>query len=153
MHDAAMDWIPRLDARALGDFMRDRFPPGHFTEGVDPWTIDHVGPGSLSMTLLYRPDFLRPGGTISGPTIMMLVDTAMYLHILSHIGPVELAVTSSLHIDFLRRAPPGDVVATTELLKLGRLLANGRVTVRAAGDPRPVAHATVTYALPATAPT
>jgi len=143
------DWTPQLDDAALMRFIRERFPPGTFgPEARSPWSIEDLREGHLSLRLAFDGGFLRPGGTISGPTMMTLADTAMYLLILSHVGPVELAVTTSLHIDFLRRPGPRDILAHAELLKLGKRLAVGRVTLTSEGDPRAVAHASVTYALP-----
>lgn len=143
-------WTPHLDAAALMLFVRQRFPPGTFgPEARSPWSIDTVEEGRLTLRLAFDGSFLRPGGTISGPTMMTLADTAMYLLVLSHAGPLELAVTTSLHIDFLLKPGAADLLAEAELLKLGRRLAVGRVTLRSDGDPRAVAHASVTYALPA----
>ncbi len=104
--------------------------------------------GRISLRMKADQTWIRPGGTISGPSLMTLADTAMYLLVLATVGPVELAVTTNLNIDFLRRPVPVDVLATGELLKLGSRLAVGRVTMYSDGDPAPVAHATVTYSLP-----
>jgi acyl-coenzyme A thioesterase PaaI-like protein len=68
--------------------------------------------------------------------------------VLAKLGPVALAVTTSMHIDFLRRAELASIVAKAELLKLGKTLAVGRVTITTVGDPRPIAHASLTYSLP-----
>ena len=96
---------------------------------------------------------LRPGGTISGPTIMALVDAVTYMAVLSRIGIVPLAVTSSLSIVFLRRPAAGQAIeAHATLLKSGRKLAVAEVRVMSTGDDELVAHATVTYALPLDAP-
>jgi uncharacterized protein (TIGR00369 family) len=142
------DYTPTMDRDALMAFMRDHFPSAVDPDTIPPWEIEAIGCGRLTTRLRYAERSLRPGGTISGPTMMMLADTAMYLLILSHLGPVALAVTTSLHIDFLRRPAPGDLLAEAELLKLGRKLAVGRVTIRGVDAPEPVAHAAVTYALP-----
>ncbi|MGF1467554.1 MAG: PaaI family thioesterase [Sandaracinaceae bacterium] len=91
---------------------------------------------------------LRPGGTISGPVMMTLADTAMYFLVLANVGPVPLAVTTSLHINFLRKPPPGDVVARGRLLKLGSRLAVGDVELFSSASDEIAAHATVTYSLP-----
>ncbi|MFV2093178.1 MAG: PaaI family thioesterase [Hyphomicrobiales bacterium] len=92
---------------------------------------------------------LRPGGTVSGPTLMMVADATMYILVLAHIGPVPLAVTTNLNINFLRRPSPGVLLARARLLKLGRALAVGDVTLVSAEAPDVVlAHATCTYALP-----
>jgi uncharacterized protein (TIGR00369 family) len=79
---------------------------------------------------------------------MLLSDTAMYLALLGMIGPVALAVTTNLNINFLRKPEQADVVAECKLLKLGKRLAVGEVTMYSEGDPAPVAHATVTYSIP-----
>lgn len=92
---------------------------------------------------------LRPGGTISGPTMMTLADTAMYWLVLAHIGPVALTVTTSLNINFLRRPAPGDLVADARLLKLGARLAIGDILLHSAAAPDVVvAQASVTYSIP-----
>ena len=91
---------------------------------------------------------LRPGGTVSGPTLMMLADVAMYVAVLASIGWVPLAVTTSLNINFLRKPRLGALIAECHLLKLGRRLAVGQVTICADGDDEPVAHATSTYSIP-----
>ena len=113
--------------------------------GVD---VERIEPGSVTLRLPFRDDFLRPGGTISGPVLMALADLAMYAVVLSLIGRVELAVTTSLNINFLRRPEPGDVVAAGQLLKLGKRLAVGEVHLYAGERTDPVAHVTCTYSIP-----
>jgi uncharacterized protein (TIGR00369 family) len=99
-----------------------------------------------------RQDFIasskRPGGTISGPTIMALADVAAYVAILASIGWVPLAVTTNLNINFLRKPEPGPLIAECRLLKLGKRLAVGDVAIRAEGGDDLVAHATSTYSIP-----
>ena len=90
----------------------------------------------------------RPGGTVSGPTIMMLADVGMYVAILASIGWVPLAVTTNLNINFLRKPAPGALIAECRLLKLGKRLAVGEVVIRSEGDEDLVAHATSTYSIP-----
>jgi uncharacterized protein (TIGR00369 family) len=96
----------------------------------------------------YREASIRPGGTISGPTMMALADFAMYVAVLSAIGPVPLAVTTNLNINFLRKPAPRDLLADAHLLKLGSRLAVGEVTIRSEGEDAPVAHVTSTYSIP-----
>ena len=93
---------------------------------------------------------LRPGGTVSGPTLMGVADAALYVAILGEIGIVPLAVTTNLTINFLRK-PDGsrDVVGRCKLIKLGRTLAVGEVWLYSEGEDEPVAHVVGTYALPA----
>lgn len=96
----------------------------------------------------FRQRSVRPGGTISGPTMMGLADFAMYVAVLAAIGPVPLAVTINLNINFLRKAAPRDLLAEARLLKLGKRLATGEVTICSQGETEPVAHATSTYSIP-----
>src|SRR5262249_32814827 len=91
---------------------------------------------------------LRPGGTISGPTLMLLADVTMYVAVLASIGWVPLAGTTNLNINFPRKPAPGGLIAECQLLKLGRRLAVGQVTIWGEGDEEPVAHATSTYSIP-----
>ncbi len=94
----------------------------------------------------------RPGGTVSGPTMMALADTAAWMAILAQIGPVLLAVTTSLHIDFLRKPDITDLVAKATVLKLGRSLAVVDVSLFSRNRDDIVAKAQVTYSIPSTSP-
>jgi uncharacterized protein (TIGR00369 family) len=133
-----------LDAEGI-----QRFLEHHYPQALGfPVTVGEKVDRTLTLTLAVSDAMLRPGGTISGPTLMTLADVAMYFLILSELGSVALAVTTSLHIDFLRRPAKKPIVARAELLKLGRTLAVGRVVMYSEGDPSPVAHASLTYALP-----
>ena len=96
----------------------------------------------------YNNEFLRPGGTISGPVMMGLADFAMYVAVLTRVGIVELALTTNLNINFLHRPQPGDLLAKARLIKLGKRLAMGEVEVYVDGHEDMVAHVTATYSLP-----
>jgi uncharacterized protein (TIGR00369 family) len=98
----------------------------------------------------YNEQFLRPGGTVAGPIMMGLADAAVYALVLSRIGPVELAVTTQLSINFLRKPEPADLFADARMLKLGKRLAVAEVTLfsESSGVDEPVAHATATYSIP-----
>jgi uncharacterized protein (TIGR00369 family) len=110
--------------------------------------VESLGYGTARVRCPFRDDFLRPGGTISGPVMMAMADYAMYAAVLSRIGMVELAVTTNLNINFLRRPRPGDVLADATLLKLGQRLAVGEIAVHIEGDEELVAHVTATYSIP-----
>ena len=99
--------------------------------------------------LRHHDRMLRPGGTVSGPTLMALADTAMWVAVLGAVGPVAMTVTTHLDIDFLRFVGPHDVVADVRLLKLGQRLAVGDVLMTADGATEPSARASVTYCDPA----
>jgi uncharacterized protein (TIGR00369 family) len=105
----------------------------------------------VELTWPYHESALRPGGTLSGPTLMTLADTVAYVAVVSRIGPEFLTVTSSLQIDFLRKPPPAELWATGEVLKLGRRQAVIAVRIHSAANDQLVAHSTCTYAIPATA--
>lgn len=126
----------------------DRFLAEHFPQARGFSQITSIREDELDLMLPYSADNLRPGGTLSGPTLMTLADTAMYFLLLSRLGPVALAVTTSLSINFLRRPPPADLHATARLLKLGSRLAVGEVHISSAEGGALVAQASVTYALP-----
>ena len=104
--------------------------------------------GAATLRLPFRPELLRPGGTISGPAMMTLADVAIWSAVLSMLGPVALAVTTDLTFHFLKKPPPGDLLAHARTLQLGRRLAIADCTITANDDPRPLAHAVGTYALP-----
>ena len=115
------------------------------------WNVPHVesvDDDSLVLVQSVGEKNSRPGGTLSGPTMMALADNAAWLVILAHIGPQLLAVTTSLHIDFLRKPDIADLVASARLLKLGRRLAVVDVEVSSKGSRDLVAKAQVTYSLP-----
>ncbi|MGR3913798.1 MAG: PaaI family thioesterase [Gammaproteobacteria bacterium] len=99
---------------------------------------------------VHRDEFLRPGGSIAGPIMMGLADAAFYAVILGNLGAVELAVTTNFSIHFLRKPPPGDIIARASLLKLGKRLAVCEATLRSQALPagHVVAHATGTYSIP-----
>ena len=107
--------------------------------------------GGSRVRLPFQERSLRPGGTISGPTIMMLADVAMYVALLASIGWEPLAVTTSLNINFLKKPAARAMEAECRLLKLGRRLAVGDIALRSEGQADLVAHATSTYSIPETA--
>ena len=135
--------MPRMTAADIERFLQDHFP-----QAIGFTSIEEVGERSVRVRMPYRDDYLRPGGTLSGPTLMALADTAVYFLVLAQLGPVALAVTSNLNIHFLRRPAPRDLIADARLLKLGKRAAVGDVHIYSDGEPDPVAHATVSYALP-----
>ncbi|MGE5201702.1 MAG: PaaI family thioesterase [Acidobacteriota bacterium] len=104
--------------------------------------------GKAVFRMPFREDFLRPGGTVNGPMLMGLADLAMFAVVLSSVGKVELAVTTNLNINFLRKPAPVDVIAVARMLKLGKRLAVGEVELFSDGDPDMVAHVTATYSIP-----
>jgi uncharacterized protein (TIGR00369 family) len=114
-------------------------------------SIESADGTSCLLRQRYSDRMLRPGGTISGPTLMALADFAMYVGLLSAIGPVGLAVTTNLTINFLRKGQPRqDVLAAARLLKLGKRLAVGEVNLLSGTSPDPIAHVTATYSIPNT---
>lgn len=136
--------MTRMTAEQLDAFLHREFPQ------VDRqgYRVEEVRERFARVRLPFHEDHLRPGGTVSGPTLMSLADTAMYVVVLAMIGEVPLAVTTSLNVNFMRRPSPVDVIAEARLLKLGRRLAVGDVAMYSDGDPEMVAHATLTYSIP-----
>lgn len=133
-----------MDKAALEGFLAQAFP-----QVTDDFTIEAVAPMALTMRLNVAERHLRPGGTVSGPSMFALADVAIYLAILAMIGPKALAVTTNCAIDFMRKPAAGaDLIAQTRLLKLGRVLAVGDVLIYSDGVAAPVARASMTYSIP-----
>ncbi|MBS0398752.1 MAG: PaaI family thioesterase [Proteobacteria bacterium] len=127
---------------AIREFLATTFPQSKTI-------VEIVGEGSAVVRQSVGFNELRPGGTVSGPVLMATADLALYAAILGTIGIVPLAVTTSLNINFLRRpAADRDIIAVCKLLKLGKTLAVGEVTLFSDGDPEAVAHAVGTYSIP-----
>jgi|SRR5215471_19365161 uncharacterized protein (TIGR00369 family) len=139
--------VMKMDAVAIRRFLREEFPQ---VFSGDDLTIEHADGQTCLVRQRYSDSMLRPGGTISGPTLMALADCAMYVVLLSAIGPVALAVTTNLTINFLRKGAPGhDIHAAAKILKLGKRLAVGEVSLmQVAASPDPIAHVTATYSIP-----
>lgn len=136
--------MPRMSVDELERFLDEHFPD-MAQRAVSVETVDE---NFARVRLRYHDRHLRPGGTIAGPSLMMLADMAMYMALLAMIGPVALAVTTNLNINFLRKPAQADVIGECKILKLGKRLAVGEVTMYSEGDTEPVAHATVTYSIP-----
>lgn len=111
-------------------------------------TIEHAEHRAVRLRMRTGERSLRPGGTVSGPTMFMLADTALYAAVLASIGPKALAVTTNVSINFLRKPPPRDLIAECRLLKLGKRIAVGDVMIFSDGEEEPVAQATGSYSIP-----
>ncbi len=131
----------------LDSFLREAFP----LLDVVPWRVTEVTAAGVVLHHPVTADHARPGGSVSGPTMMALADGAAWVATLSRLGPVSLAVTSSLTINFLSRPRlDADLWAEAELLRLGRRLSVTDVRIRS--DGALVAQSSVTYAIPARRP-
>jgi len=136
--------LPKITADQFNDLMAEEMP----------WAVeagmraDTIGTGTATVRLPFDDSMLRPGGTVSGPTMMALADATMYAVVLGAIGIVKLAVTTSFNINFLHRPSPDDLMAEGRLLKVGKRLAVVEVTLHSDGHDEPVAHATGTYSIP-----
>lgn len=134
-----------LDAAELDAFLAREFP-----QIYDQLRIEMVEPMGGRMRLLVDDRHLRPGGTVSGPSIMLLADVTFYVAILSMIGPEALTVTTNMTLNFLRKPASEDLLCDARILKLGRRLVTGDCLLYSAGGSpdKPVAQATLTYARP-----
>jgi uncharacterized protein (TIGR00369 family) len=137
---------PALTADEIGEVLHEVFPQAFYPDcGL---TLERVDYANVRVRRHFHADYLRPGGTISGPTMMELADFAMYVAIFSAIGRQPLAVTTNLNINFLRKPSPADLIAEAKLMKIGKRLAVGEVTLYSDGADEPVAHVTSTYSIP-----
>jgi acyl-coenzyme A thioesterase PaaI-like protein len=124
------------------EFLRLEFPQ-------NPCSVEEVGDSSATVKRRIGVEELRPGGTVSGPVLMAVADVALYVAILGEIGIVPLAVTTSFTINFLSKpAAEKSIVGVSRLMKVGRRLVVGEVTLYSEGTPEPVAHAVATYSIP-----
>jgi uncharacterized protein (TIGR00369 family) len=135
-----------MSVAELDAFLRSELP---LAFDYDDLRIEQADGRTCLIGQRFRESMLRPGGTVSGATLMTLADCAMYVVVLSAIGPVGLAVTINLNINFLRKGAAGqDVLAAAKILKLGKRLAVGEVTLLSGTSPDPIAHVTATYSIP-----
>ena len=135
---------PIMTAQELNEFLDQVFE-----QVADDFHVDEVNGNEISMRLLTSDRHLRPGGTISGPSMFALADVAAYIVTLAHIGPKALAVTTNCSIDFMRKPKAGvPLIAKARLLKLGKQLSVSDVILFSEGVEVPVARASLTYAIP-----
>jgi uncharacterized protein (TIGR00369 family) len=137
---------PALNADEIAKLLHDEFPQA-FYPGCG-LILERVEYASIRVRRHFHEDYLRPGGTVSGPTMMELADFAMYVAVFSAIGPQPLAVTTNLNINFLRKPAQADLIAEAKLLKVGKRLVVGEVAIYSEGSDEPVAHVTSTYSIP-----
>lgn len=137
---------PVLTASEVGDFVREVFSEAD----VYNWQVQEIGPGSATISMQTGPRDIRPGGTVSGPTMFALADIAAYIITLAHVGRQALAVTTNLSINFVNKPDPGYLVARAELIKLGKRLCVCEVRIFSMhdGKERLAAHAVATYSVP-----
>lgn len=136
------EWTVRLSADELNDALGAAFP----TPGRKLDLVREVAPGRVKLLREFHPAMLRPGGTIAGPVLMNLADAAGYVIVMAHAGREFMAMTSSLTMNFLRPAKPGDLRVDAELLSFGRRNAVCDVRIWTETPDRPACQATVTYA-------
>ncbi|WP_224823754.1 PaaI family thioesterase [Cognatishimia sp. MH4019] len=134
----------KMDKAALDAFLIEAFP-----QVSGDFAIEEVAENTITVRLVTAERHLRPGGTVSGPSMFALADVSAYLAILAMIGPKALAVTTNCAIDFMRKPEAGvDLIAKAELLKLGRALAVTDVRIYSEGSDNLVARASLTYSIP-----
>jgi uncharacterized protein (TIGR00369 family) len=137
---------PAVAADELTRLLMAEFPQVWIRESG--LSIEEVWSGGCRLRQAFREQTLRPGATISGATIMALGDYAVYVALLATIGWEPLAVTTSLNVNFLRKPSRADLLAECDLIKIGKRLVVGEVTIRQEGEDEPVAHLTSTYSVP-----
>jgi uncharacterized protein (TIGR00369 family) len=135
--------MPAMTVDELQQFLLDAFP-----EQPSTFVVEELTDQGARLRLPMSGTHSRPGGTVAGPSLMALADCTAWLAVVGQIGPVALSVTTSLHIDFLRRPALVDVVADGVLLKLGSRLAVTEVAMTSIGSPAIIAKAQVTYSIP-----
>ena len=136
--------MPTITAEQFENLVREGVP---LAAQLEPKAV-RLEPGIAHIRIPFKPEFVRPGGTVTGPIVMALADITMYAVVMTRIGPVEQAVTTHLSVAFMRRPTPTPLIAEGRMLKLGRRLAFGDVLVFNEGDREAVAQVSVTYSVP-----
>ena len=134
-----------MTIEALADFMQQAFPQ------VAHDFLVYEEEGGLLLEMQIEEGHLRPGGTVSGPSMFCLADVSFYLAILRKIGPEALSVTTNATINFMRKPEAGNLIALPRLLKVGRSLVVGDVLIYSktdGGRENALAQATMTYSIP-----
>lgn len=135
---------PVMTAAEINDLLEQVYP--ELNEGLRFYEAVEVFPGGCTVRLNAGQRHLRPGNTVSGPSLFTLADIGGYVCVLSHAGPDALSVTTNLNINFMRKAPAGPVDGHCRILKLGKSLMVFDIDITAGGHT--VAHATGTYSIP-----
>ena len=134
----------KMTIETLGEFLNDQFP-----QVSDDLDILSLSENQAEVRMRITGANLRPGGTVSGPSMFALADVTFYLALMAMIGPKALAVTTNCSIDFMRKPAAGcDMIGKAKILKLGRVLAVGDVLIYSQGQAAPVARASLTYSIP-----
>lgn len=136
--------VPVLTVDEVNALIGEVFP--QLNEQAAHYQAVEVFPGGCTVRLNAEHRHLRPGGTVSGPALFTLADIGGYVCVLSHAGPDALSVTTSLNINFVRKATVGPIDGHCRILKLGRSLMVFDIDIVADGET--VAHATGTYSIP-----
>ncbi|MEY8827587.1 PaaI family thioesterase [Sedimentitalea sp. XS_ASV28] len=135
---------PKFTASEMMEFLDQVFP-----QVRNDFAIDHLDGETVTMRMKIDERHLRPGGTVSGPSMFALADVTAYVATMAPIGPEALAVTTNISMDFMRKPEGGrDLIAKGTLLKLGKALSVTDVLIYSDGVEKPVARATLTYSIP-----
>lgn len=140
-----MSLKPVMTTEAVTAFWDAHFPQIQKDRDV---TIVSISPGEAVLRLVPTERHLRPGGTVSGPTLVTLADVTAYAALLAHVGPEPMIVTTNINMNFMRRAPLAPLLAACKILKLGKRLAVVEIGIRPETGGELIAHATATYAIP-----
>ncbi len=140
------DLNPVMDADEVNAFLRKVYP--QLNDDFSDYYAVEVHPGGCTVRLNATDRHLRPGGTVSGPSLFTLADIGGYVCVLSHQGPEALSVTTNLNINFMRKAEAGAIDGYCRILKLGRSLMVFDIEMKTQADGQTVAHATGTYSIP-----
>ncbi|MEM7438657.1 MAG: PaaI family thioesterase [Pseudomonadota bacterium] len=133
----------KMKAQEVMAYLEEVFP-----QMTGEFTLLDLEPDRLRIRLNVNDSHLRPGGTVSGPSMFSLADCAFYVLVLARVGRQSLAVTTNCSIDFMRKPAAGPLVAEARMLKLGRMLAVGDVLIFTEGEDKAVARASLTYSVP-----
>jgi uncharacterized protein (TIGR00369 family) len=103
-------------------------------------------PGAV-LRMAFSERLCRHGGVICGQALMALADTSMVIAILAANRGYRPMTTVDQTTHFMRAVSRSDVLADARLVRLGRTMSFGRVTLISASDNKPVAMASSAFAM------
>ncbi|MCD2177232.1 PaaI family thioesterase [Rhizobium sp. C1] len=137
---------PVLTAEQINEFLEREFPQVHSQGRI--FEVINVASGTATLRFTPNEMHLRPGGTVSGPAMFALADVGAYVTLLAHIGPVAMAVTANMNINFLSRPDPVPLDGVGRVLKIGKRLSVIEIAIERVDTRELIAHATATYSQP-----
>jgi len=136
--------------RVLGEV----FAPWVLELGLSVESLDHQAPPDTPdwqpgavLRMAFSERLCRHGGVVCGQALMALADTSMVIAILAANRGYRPMTTVDQTTHFMRAVSSSDVLADARVVRLGRTMSFGRVTLLSATDNKPVAMVSSAFAM------